>query len=133
MNNKDAVNLDHVTRRHRRDDFEVHALDDATIQVPAPTFVAIMGPSGSGKTTTLNLIAGIDHPTTGHVSVGNLEITGMDEKEWRIFSKRHLCPQKRPRVLIPARAVIRKRVLRLDTQEWSGQARFHSQRSGNRG
>ena len=46
MSNKDAVNLDHVTRRYRRDDFEVHALDDVTIQVPAQTFVAIMGPSG---------------------------------------------------------------------------------------
>src|SRR5690348_5472067 len=81
MNENYAVELEHVTRTYRRDDFEVRALDDVTIRIPARSFVAIMGPSGSGKTTMLNLIAGIDHATTGRVAVGGQEITGMKERE----------------------------------------------------
>jgi len=48
-----AVTLDHVTRTYKRDEFEVRALDDVTLDIPRKSFVAIMGPSGSGKTTLL--------------------------------------------------------------------------------
>src|SRR5947209_17074232 len=58
-----AVTLDHVTRTYKRDEFEVRALDDVTLDIPRKSFVAIMGPSGSGKTTLLNLVTGIDHAT----------------------------------------------------------------------
>ena len=64
MDEKFAIDLEHVTRIYKRDEFEVRALDDVTVQIPAGRFVAIMGPSGSGKTTMLNLIAGIDHAST---------------------------------------------------------------------
>ncbi len=52
-----AVTLDHVTRTYKRDEFEVRALDDVTLDIPRKSFVAIMGPSGSGKTTLLNLVS----------------------------------------------------------------------------
>jgi putative ABC transport system ATP-binding protein len=87
---KDAVKLDHVTRSYKRDDFEVFALDEVTLQIPEHSFVAIMGPSGSGKTTMLNLITGVDHPTSGHVSVGGEEISGMDENELADWRARHI-------------------------------------------
>lgn len=87
---KDAVKLDHVTRSYKRDDFEVFALDDVTLQIPEHSFVAIMGPSGSGKTTMLNLITGVDHPTSGHVSIGGKEITGMGENELADWRARHV-------------------------------------------
>lgn len=90
MSKKDAVTLDHVTRSYRRDDFEVRALDDVTLQIPEHSFVAIMGPSGSGKTTMLNLITGVDHPTSGHVSVGGEEITGMGENDLADWRARHI-------------------------------------------
>jgi len=86
MENKYAIDFEHVTRIYKRDEFEVRALDDVTVQIPAGRFVAIMGPSGSGKTTMLNLIAGIDRATTGRVAVGGDQIAGMKERElagWR--------------------------------------------------
>ena len=49
-----------------------------------------MGPSGSGKTTMLNLIAGIDHPTSGRVAVGGEEITRMKEGELARWRSRHI-------------------------------------------
>jgi putative ABC transport system ATP-binding protein len=86
MEEKYAIDFEHVTRIYKRDEFEVRALDDVTVQIPAGRFVAIMGPSGSGKTTMLNLIAGIDRATTGRVAVGGDQIAGMKERElagWR--------------------------------------------------
>ncbi len=90
MVRKDEVRLDHVTRTYRRDDFEVRALDDVTLHIPEHSFVAIMGPSGSGKTTMLNLITGIDHPTSGSVSIGDEEITGKNENDLADWRARHI-------------------------------------------
>jgi putative ABC transport system ATP-binding protein len=85
-----AVDLEKVTRIYKRDEFEIRALDSVTIRIPRGRFVAIMGPSGSGKTTMLNLIAGIDHPTSGSVAVGGEEITGMKEVELARWRSRHI-------------------------------------------
>src|SRR3989440_2646524 len=85
-----AVKLDHVTRTYRRDAFEVRALDDVSLTIPTQGFVAIMGPSGSGKTTLLNLVAGIDHATSGSVVVGEEEITTMNERELAAWRARHI-------------------------------------------
>src|ERR1700720_1831015 len=90
MDEKFAIDLEHVTRIYKRDEFEVRALDDVTVQIPAGRFVAIMGPSGSGKTTMLNLVAGIDHATTGRVAVGGEEITGMKERDLAGWRARHI-------------------------------------------
>ena len=90
MDEKYAINLDHVTRVYKRDEFEVRALDDVTLTVPEARFVAIMGPSGSGKTTMLNLIAGIDHATSGRVAVGGEEITSMKERDLAAWRARHI-------------------------------------------
>ena len=73
-----------------RDNFEVRALDDVTLQIPDQSFVAIMGPSGSGKTTLLNLITGVDQPTSGRVSVGDEEITGMNQNDLADWRARHI-------------------------------------------
>ena len=85
-----AIEIDHVSRIYTRDEFEVRALDDITIKLPNGRFVAIMGPSGSGKTTLLNLIAGIDHATSGHVKVGGEEITSMKERDLAHWRSRHI-------------------------------------------
>src|SRR5581483_8660223 len=85
-----AVELDQVRRIYRRDEFAVHALDNVSLTIPPARFVAIMGPSGSGKTTMLNLIAGIDHPTSGRVTVGGEEVTGMKEAQLARWRARHI-------------------------------------------
>src|SRR5262245_37372177 len=85
-----AVELEHVTRTYQREEFEVRALDEVTLTIPAHGFAAIIGPSGSGKTTLLNLIAGIDQATSGRVAVGKEEITLMDERALAAWRARHI-------------------------------------------
>jgi putative ABC transport system ATP-binding protein len=60
---------------------EVRALDDISVEFESGRFTAIMGPSGSGKSTLLHCLAGLDTVTSGHVYLGDLEITGMHEKQ----------------------------------------------------
>src|SRR5579864_5773245 len=90
MDHKLEVELAEVSRIYKRDELEIRALDDVTIRIPGGRFGAIMGPSGSGKTTMLNLIAGIDHPTSGRIAVGGEEITKMKEVELARWRSRHI-------------------------------------------
>jgi putative ABC transport system ATP-binding protein len=57
----------------------VSVLSDVTLEVPARQFLAVAGPSGSGKSTLLGLIAGLDRPTAGSITVGGIDITRLDE------------------------------------------------------
>jgi len=63
-----------VTRTHGRDAQAVQALVDASLELRAGEFVAIMGPSGSGKSTLLNLAGGLDAPTGGQVLVEGVDL-----------------------------------------------------------
>ena len=60
-------------------------LDIPEFSVTKGEKVAVIGPSGSGKTTLLNLIAGIMTPLKGTVSVGDIQVSGLDDRERRDF------------------------------------------------
>ncbi len=69
---------------------EVSILDDIALDVPAKQFVAIVGPSGSGKSTLLGLIAGMDAPTSGTISLEGQEITNLSEDELARLRRRKI-------------------------------------------
>ncbi|VTR90814.1 abc transporter atp-binding protein : ABC transporter related protein OS=Pirellula staleyi (strain ATCC 27377 / DSM 6068 / ICPB 4128) GN=Psta_2962 PE=3 SV=1: ABC_tran [Gemmata massiliana] len=68
----------------------IHVLRDLTLDVGQAEFLALMGPSGSGKTTLLNLIAGLDQPTDGSITVGENVISEMSESELARWRTRHV-------------------------------------------
>src|SRR3989475_11189425 len=68
----------------------IDVLQGLTLDVASGEFLALMGPSGSGKTTLLNLIAGLDRPTEGVITVGENVISAMSESELARWRTRHV-------------------------------------------
>src|SRR5947207_4385382 len=68
----------------------IDVLQGLTLDVGEGEFLALMGPSGSGKTTLLNLIAGLDQPTAGTITVGDNVISQMSESELARWRTRHV-------------------------------------------
>lgn len=74
------VQAHELCRRYGEGEAAVDALVDVSVDFPGGRFAAIMGPSGSGKSTLLHTLAGLDRPSSGTVSIGNVELTELDDK-----------------------------------------------------
>jgi putative ABC transport system ATP-binding protein len=85
-----AVAATRLARQYGDGESAVHALRGVSLQVPVGQFTAVMGPSGSGKSTLMHMLAGLDRPTTGRVSVGDQDITDMPDKELTKLRRRHI-------------------------------------------
>ncbi|MCF4172825.1 ABC transporter ATP-binding protein [Vibrio sp. McD22-P3] len=70
-----------------KSEFPVHAVQDLSLTIEQGEFVAIMGPSGSGKTTILNMLGGIDTPTSGEVWIEGSNICQLSEKQLIAFRR----------------------------------------------
>jgi putative ABC transport system ATP-binding protein len=79
-----------VSKSYRRDSLAIPVLGGITLDVPEAEFIALMGPSGSGKTTLLNLIAGIDRPDAGSITVAGTDVTRLGESELAKWRARHI-------------------------------------------
>jgi putative ABC transport system ATP-binding protein len=73
------VSARNVHRRYGEGAAAVDALRGVSVDFAAGRYTAIMGPSGSGKSTLMNVLAGLDRPTEGTVTLDGVEITGLDD------------------------------------------------------
>src|SRR5687768_8327102 len=95
------IQLNAVTKTVRSGTEDLTILNDVTLDIPEGQFVALTGASGSGKSTLLGLIAGLDAPTSGTISIDGDDITSMGEdglaeirsaKIGFVFQSFHLIP-----------------------------------------
>lgn len=101
LRNQPLVRLHGVTKLYKRGSETVEVLKRLDLDVPRGDFLALMGPSGSGKTTLMNLLGGLDRPTSGEVIVDGQDIGKLSDSAlsgWRarhvgfVFQLYHLLP-----------------------------------------
>src|SRR5437667_6619278 len=76
-----VLSAEDVTRRFGEGDTAVDALRGVSLAVEEGRLTAVMGPSGSGKSTLMHILAGLDQPTSGRVSIAGTDITELGDTE----------------------------------------------------
>ena len=91
-NGSDAavVAAQNITRRFGSGDTAVDALRGVSLEIGKGKLTAIMGPSGSGKSTLMHILAGLDKPTTGTVSIAGTEITTLKDSDLTRLRRTHI-------------------------------------------
>ncbi len=79
-----------VTRRYGEGDTAVDALRGVSVDVQAGQLTAVMGPSGSGKSTLMHILAGLDTPTSGSVTIAGTEITTLGDTDLTKLRREHI-------------------------------------------
>ena len=88
--NAAVVTAKDVTRRYGAGDTAVDALRGVSLEIGKGKLTAIMGPSGSGKSTLMHILAGLDKPTTGSVSIAGTEITTLRDSDLTKLRRTHI-------------------------------------------
>jgi putative ABC transport system ATP-binding protein len=79
-----------VVRRYGEGDTAVHALRGVSLDISRGRLTAVMGPSGSGKSTLMHILAGLDKPTSGEVTVAGAEITKLTDTDLTRLRRDHI-------------------------------------------
>ena len=85
-----VVSASDVVRRYGTGDTAVDALRGVSVEIARGRLTAVMGPSGSGKSTLMHILAGLDRPTGGEVSVAGVDITGLDDAALTRLRRDHI-------------------------------------------
>src|SRR3954447_14179466 len=79
-----------VVRRYGHGDTAVNALRGVSLDIARGRLTAVMGPSGSGKSTLMHILAGLDKPTSGEVSVAGVDVVGLDDTALTTLRRDHI-------------------------------------------
>jgi putative ABC transport system ATP-binding protein len=85
-----VVSAEDLTRRYGEGDTAVDALRGVSLDVPKGQLTAVMGPSGSGKSTLMHILAGLDKPTSGEVTIDGTAISKLNDSDLTKLRRRHI-------------------------------------------
>jgi putative ABC transport system ATP-binding protein len=85
-----VVQASEITRVYGEGDTAVHALNGCSVEVQSGQLTAVMGPSGSGKSTLMHILAGLDQPTSGSVSIAGTDISRLGDNELTKLRREHI-------------------------------------------
>jgi putative ABC transport system ATP-binding protein len=85
-----VVSARDIYRRYGEGDTAVDALRGVSVDIAEGRLTAVMGPSGSGKSTLMHILAGLDQPTAGDVSVAGIEIGDLDDSALTVLRRDHI-------------------------------------------
>ncbi len=85
-----VIEIKELTKTYNETVVPVHALNGVNLSFEKGEFTAIVGPSGCGKTTLLNMMGGLDHPSSGQVIIAQEDITKMDTSHLVDFRLRNI-------------------------------------------
>jgi putative ABC transport system ATP-binding protein len=88
--NGTVVSARELTRVYGEGETAVHALRGVSLEIPKGDLTAVMGPSGSGKSTLMHILAGLDKPTSGDVSVAGTAIGQLGDSDLTRLRRRHI-------------------------------------------
>jgi putative ABC transport system ATP-binding protein len=109
-----AIDLRGVSKRYRVGKLEIPVLRGLSLQITAGELVAIVGSSGNGKSTLLNLITGIDRPTSGQVVIHGEPIHDMQENQLARWRRRQIGIVFQFFQLLPALTLLQNVILPMD-------------------
>jgi putative ABC transport system ATP-binding protein len=79
-----------ITRRYGEGDTAVDALRGVSLEVQKGELTAVMGPSGSGKSTLMHILAGLDKPTSGEVTIAGASLSTLNDNELTKLRREHI-------------------------------------------
>jgi putative ABC transport system ATP-binding protein len=112
--NGKLIDLRDVFKSYETGAGEVTVLKDINLQVGGGEFVGVVGPSGSGKSTLINMVTGIDRPTSGDVWVAGQQLNDLSENKLARFRGRHIGVIFQFFQLLPTLTVVENVMLPMD-------------------
>jgi putative ABC transport system ATP-binding protein len=79
-----------IVRRYGHGETSVNALRGVDLSIAGGELTAVMGPSGSGKSTLMHILAGLDRPTAGSVTIGGQDITRLGDNDLTLLRRQHI-------------------------------------------
>lgn len=81
---------EHLCKSYRTGGQEIQALQDVNLRVRVGEFVVLLGPSGSSKSTLLNILGGLDRPSSGRACFAEHELSGADDAALTSYRREHV-------------------------------------------
>ncbi len=111
---QNIIEVRNVVKNFSTGALEVAVLNGVTLNIQPGEFVAIVGASGNGKSTLLNMITGIDHPTSGEVIVAGQKLSDLNENQLAAWRGKHLGVVFQFFQLLPALNILQNVILPMD-------------------